>query len=200
MSRLTIAAAASALWLAASPAAAEPFRNFVDMCLNTNADRQAAVSRAKGIGWHPMAADALGLGEDLEEATLHVSADPALMTAKGPPADLEMLVTGFGGGQMDFGVEGTRMEACVVGAVGRDPAELEAQLEERLGMPPAELDGQRLWMFTRAGAGFRSEAAFLEQGDEEALRTIAERKLYMAIVIPEGDVVVIMLATFRPDP
>lgn len=200
MSRLSIAGAACAVWLAASPTAAEPFQNFVDMCLDTNADRQAAVALAKAAGWHSMTADALGLESDeLQEPTLHLSVDPARMSDKGPPADLEMLVTGWGGEAWDIGVEGVRMEACAIGTPSGDVAELQARLESRLGVPSIDMDGQRAWAFTRAGQGFRSQAGFFEMEDDEALRTLAGGKLFMAVVLPQDDVVVVMLAAFRPD-
>lgn len=199
MSRLTIAGAVCALALAASPAAAEPFQSFIDMCLDTNADRQAAIAAAKAAGWYPMTPDALEMGSDeLQQPTLHLSVDPAQMSDKGPPADVEMLVTGWSGEDWDIGVDGVRMDACAIGAPFADAAALEARLEQRLGVPSVDMDGQRAWAFTREGGRFRSQADFFKLEDDEALRTLAAGKLYMAVVLPEDDVVVIMLATFRP--
>lgn len=199
MSRSIIAGAACALCLAASPAAAEPFQSFIDMCLDTNADRQAAIAVAKAAGWYSMTPDVLDMESDeLQEPTLHLSVDPALIGDKGPPADVEMLVTGWAGEAWDIGVDGVRMDACAIGAPFGDAAALQAQLEQRLGVPSVDMDGQRAWAFTRVGERFQSQADFFKMEDDEALRTLAAGKLYMAVVLPEDDVVVIMLATFRP--
>ena len=200
MFRSIIAGAVCALGLAASPAAAEPFQSFLDMCLDTNADRQAAIAVAKAAGWYSMTPEALDMESDeLQEPTLHLSIDPAQMSDKGPPADMEMLVTGWAGEAWEIGVDGVRMEACAVGAPFGDAAELQARLEQRLGVASTDMDGQRAWAFTREGEQFRSQADFFKLEDEAALRTLAAGKLYVAVVLPEDDVVVIMLATFRPE-
>ena len=110
MFRSIIAGAVCALGLAASPAAAEPFQSFLDMCLDTNADRQAAIAVAKAAGWYSMTPEALDMESDeLQEPTLHLSIDPAQMSDKGPHADMDMLVPGWAGEAWDNGFDGVRM-------------------------------------------------------------------------------------------
>lgn len=203
MSRWTIAAAGCALWLYAGPVAAEPFQNFLDMCLNTNVDRQAAGGRAKALGWFPIPIDAAAADESgMEDPELYLSVDPMRVGDKGPPADLEMLVTGWGSGEQVFDVGGVRMDACVImaGLAGGDS--LAARLEERLGFAPSDFDGEKAWAFSRVGAGFQSEEALLVMADEdpEALgRLASERKIYIAGVLEQDDMIGLMIAALRPD-
>jgi hypothetical protein len=199
MSRLTIAGAACALWLAAWPAAAEPFRTFVDMCLDTNADRQVAGSKAKAANWHSMPAEVVeSFGDDMRDPAAFLSVDPAEIGAKGPPADLEVLVTGWGAGEETFGVDGVLIDACVVMAISGDRSSLMARLQEWLGTPPVDIDGEPAFVFSRQGSGFRDESALTDLDDSEIPRIARERKVYMAGVIEEEGMVGLLLGALRP--
>ncbi len=199
MSRSIIAGAACALCLAASPAAAEPFQNFIDMCLDTNLDRQAAGSMAKANGWIPLSLEGMDLGEDsLRDPVLYLSADPATVSDKSV-WDIEMLMTGWGGGQEIFGIPGVRMDACVVMSESSDPATLRSRLQDWLDVEPVMLDGEEAWVFSRDGAGFRSEAALMDLGEEELPRLARDKKVFMAALIPEDGMAGLMLAIFRAD-
>jgi len=201
MSRLSFAGAACAVWLAASPVAAEPFANFVDMCLRTDVDRQAAGARAKAIGWYAMPIDAETADEsEMEDGALFLSVDPTNVGDKGMPNDLEMLVTGWGSGEQVFDVGGVRMDACIIMTVAGG-GDFAARLEETLGFAPVDFDGEKAWAFSRVGAGFRSESDLLLALDEdpESLRTLAnERKIYIAGVLEEDGLTGLMLAALRP--
>ncbi len=201
MSRLTIAGAVCALWLAASPVVAEPFENFVDMCLKTDVDRQAAGARAKAIGWFAMPVDPATAGEaELEDAALFLSADPATLSEK-EFAEIEMLVTGWGAGEQVFDVAGVRMDACVVMSSSVDGDHFASRLERELGFAPQDFDGERAWAYSRVGGGYRSEQALLEMTDEdpEALRRLAaERKIYIAGLLEEEGMTGLMVAALRP--
>lgn len=202
MSRLTIAGAVCALGLAASPAAAEPFENFVDMCLKTDVDRQAAGARAKAIGWFALPVDPATADESgMEDAAIYMNVDPLNAGAK-PPHDLEMLATGWGAGDQVFDVGGIGMDACVVMTAQTTGVDFAARLEELLGFAPTAFDGDRAWVFSRVGTGFRSEAALLDltTDDPEALRRLArERKIYFAGVLIEETMTGLMVAAIRPE-
>ena len=201
MFRSIIAGAVCALALAASPAAAEPFENFVDMCLETNVDRQAAGARAKAIGWFPMPLDGAAMVESgLQDAALYMNVDPLTVGDKGMPHDLEMLATGWGSGEQVFDVGGVGMDACVLMTALADSEDLAARLEQTLGFGPQDFDGERAWAFSRVGAGYQSEAALLEtlDKDPESLRRLAsERKIYIAGVLVEDGLTGLMLAALR---
>ena len=199
MSRLTIAGAACAVWLAASPAAAEPFQTFIDMCLDTNLDRQRTDALAKGGGWTPIPAGQIDLGEDVQDAAIYANVDPAAMGDKGAPDDFEMLMTGRSSGEAAFDMPGVQLTICMVFSTSADPNALQDRLQTLLGSPPTEMENVSAWIFSRAGSTFRSEASVIDLPDEEALRVVTERKVYIAAVLPEDDVVGLMLATIRPN-
>jgi len=200
MSRLSITGAACALWLAASQAAAEPFQNFVDMCLQTDVDREAAGARAKAIGWFAMPVDpATGEEAELEDAALFLNVDPQTMSEK-DFAELEMLVTGWGSGEQVFDVSGVRMDACVVMSSLAGGEHFADRLEAVLGFGPISFDGEPAWAFSRVGSGYRSEEALLEMADDDpgTLRQIAaERKIYIAGVLEEDGMSGLMVAAIR---
>jgi len=200
MSRLSFAGAACALWLAASPAAAEPFANFEAMCLGTNADRQAAVAAAKDAGWVVMPPEMMEQGEeDFRDTQVYLSADPFTASDKGPPADLEMLITGWGSGEEVFGIGGVRVDACVVMSLFGERPDLEAVVTERLGFSPVNLGDQEGWVFSREGSSFRSEAHLMELDESELPRIARERKLYMLGVLNEDGMSGLMLGAVRPE-
>ena len=201
MSRLTIAGAAFALSVAASPVAAEPFQNFVDMCLKTDVNRQAAGARAKAIGWFALPVDPSMADESgMQDAAIYMNVDPLNPGSK-PPLDLEILFTGWGAGEEVFDVGGIGMDACML-MTAQTGGDLGARLEEMLGFPPTNFDGREAWAFSKAGRGFRSEAALLESSEEAPevlLRQARDRKVYLAGVLTEDDMTGLMLAAIRAE-
>lgn len=201
MSRLTIAAAAGAIWLAASPVAAEPFRNFVDMCIETNLDRQAAGAVAKAAGWVVLPAEAMGFEDDgILDPAAYSNIDPARISDKAAVDQLELLLTGWGSGEVAFDFPGVRMDICAVMAGSGDVETLTARVGEHLGLPRINLDGEELWVFSREGATFRSEAALMELDESELPRIAREKKLFVVGVIAEDDMIGLLMAAVRADP
>lgn len=200
MSRLTVAGAVCALWFAVSPARAEPFANFVNLCLETNGDQQAAVSAAKAAGWVLMPPEALNQSdEEFRDTQVYLSADPFAQGDKGPPTDLEMLVTGWGSGEEVFDIAGVRIDVCVVMSLFEERPDLEALITERLGFPSGNLGEHEGWVFSREGAGYRSETHLMDLNGSELPRIARERKLYILGVLNEDGMGGLMLGAVRPD-
>lgn len=200
MARLIIACATCALWLSASPGAAEPFRNYVDLCLDTQADRHAAGAKAKAAGWTALPAGTIDFGDQaFQDPAMYLSVDPASFSDKGPPADFDILMTGWGSGEQNFGAPDVRVDACVIMSESVDAATLRSRLQDWLGIEPTDLDGEEAWVFSRDGAGFRSEAALMDMDEAELPRIASERKVFIAAIIPAAEMTGIMLAIFRPE-
>lgn len=199
MSRWTIAAAACALWLSAGPVAAEPFQNYIDLCLETQANRLEAGAKAKAAGWYLIPAGSIDLGDEtFRDPALYMNVDPADLTDKGEPADFDVLMTGWGAGEV-FGVSGVRVDACMIMSDSTDAATLRSQLQTWLNIEPFDLDGEEAWLFSREGSGFRSEAALMDLEESELPRIAREKKVFIAAVIPAEDMSGLMLAIFRGD-
>lgn len=200
MFRLSIAGGACALLLSASPVAAEPFQNFVDMCIETNLDRQAAGAVAKAAGWVALPAEDMGFEEDdLLDPAAYSSVDPALISDKTTLDDMELLLTGWGGGEVAFDIPGVRMDVCAVMAGSGDVGTLTALMGDRLGFPRINLGGEEIWVFSREGAGFRSEDALMSLDEAELPRIAREKKLYLVGVIAEEDMAGLLMAAIRPN-
>lgn len=202
MFRTMMAGAVCALGLAASPVAAEPFENFIDMCLKTDVDRQAAGARAKAIGWFALPVDPASAEENgMEDAAVYMNVDP-LNAGNKPPHDLEMLATGWGAGEEIFDVGGVGMDACILMTAQTNGETLAARLENLLGFAPTMFDEDSGWVFSRVGSGFRSEAALLDLNDDDIealIRLASERKIYFAAVLLEEGMSGLMLAAIRTD-
>ena len=201
MTRPFLAGAAICTWLLAWPAAAEPFQTFLDMCLATNADREAAGVRAKGAGWLPMPMDAEDVAElGLKDPILFINGDPSAVAEDAKTDEFEAMMTGWGDGKVMFGVGGVRMDICVVTSGIGDLEPFQARMTDTLGMSPVALDDKmELWAFSRQGSGFRSEASLVDADDEDIPRIARERKIYFAGVIPAGSSLVLMIGALRPE-
>ena len=133
MYRSIIAGAAASLWLAASPVAAEPFQNFVNMCIETNLDRQAAGGMAKAAGWIALPAQDMGFEDDgFVDPAIYSSIDPDSVSDK-TVGDFELLLTGWGSGEVAFDFPGVRMDVCAVMAEAGDAASLTSRMENHFG-------------------------------------------------------------------
>lgn len=201
MSRSILAGAACALWLAAGSAAAEPFQNFVDFCLDTNADREAAVARAKAAGWSAMPPEMMDPDEiEFRDPAVFLSFDLATVSEKGPPESFEILITGWGSGRDVFDLDGVKLDACAVMSVDGDHATLAARLGERIGFAPTDVtgNGEMGWIFSRAGRRFQSEVELVDIEDSDLVRVARERKLYVAGVLEEDGMTGLLMGALRP--
>lgn len=200
MFRTSIVSAAVALWLAASPAAAEPFEHFIDMCLKTNANAASAAEAALKAGWHREPAEETeNHGNELFAApVIYLSDDPA--TGDGSPEFVDFLMTRTASGEEMFGVPGTIVEACSVVTEG-DLAAQRARMARELGFGPLESSASIVWLYSRDGDDFHSEAALadVELDATEMLRLLRERQFFFAMVTEvETGTVAITTQLFRP--
>lgn len=169
----------------ASPAAAEPFDHFIEMCLKTNANAASAAAAALNAGWYREPdEETADLGDEVfAPPVIHVSVDPARRDESGEFADFLMTTTA--GGEEMFGVPGTTVETCAV-VTESDLAAQRARMTRELGFEPLESTQGSIWIYSRDGAAFRSEAALADVDASEMLRLIRERHLFFAMVT-EGE-------------
>ncbi|RZJ04338.1 MAG: hypothetical protein EON89_08280 [Brevundimonas sp.] len=200
MSIFKLAGAICVALFFASSARAEPFDDFVDHCLRTNADQQAVANSAKGDGWFALPPEVFGADADFEDPQLFISEDPAAFGDKGPPADLSMIITGWGEGENVFQISGVRLDVCVVGAqtTTANADRLRERLETLMGFPPVEYDGERLWLFSRLGEGFHSESGLVDLDDTQLPEIARRQKIYFAGVIEEDNFIGVIMAAVRP--
>lgn len=200
MLRSSAAALAAALCLAAQPAAAEPFENFVDLCVETNVDAAAAEAIAKSAGWFQLPPEAFG-DEPLpfEDPHFYLSVDPTTVS-RDKAEDLDILMTGSGAGDDVFGVKDMRLDVCAVGSlVSSDKDALIARLGAFLGFAPNRLEEDvPVWVFTPSGAGFRSRPD-LADADDQAFDEAARReKILLATVMDSDGLSILLIGAVRP--
>ena len=190
-------AACAALCLSAAPVAAEPFQSFLDLCMEGNADSGFAVSSAGKAGWFAMPQEAVdGMGTEFR--------DPAVLTNFNPeghafPESPEILLTGWGSGQDVFDISGVRLDVCIVATPQMNQGELRSRIDSLLGFESIEVQGERAWVFSRQGSGFRNEAAVLDLTDDELPAYLLRRKLYIVGLLDENDMTGLMLGAVRPE-
>jgi hypothetical protein len=183
MIRSVAAGAALALCLAAGPVAAEPFENFVRLCVRTNVDQAAAAAAAKSTGWVQLPPETLVDGPlPFEDPSIYLSHAPSDSGNKTAP-DLDILVTGWALGEEVFGIEGVKMDVCGVAVLGFDP-ELEAEEE--------------VWVFSPLGAGFRPHPGLMEMDDAAFEEAVRREKILMASVMESDGTNVLVIGAIRP--
>lgn len=204
MFRSIIIGTACALSLAASPAAAEPFETFVDFCFQSNVDQQAAATRAKAAGWVSVPAEATEPEEtDFRDQAVFINIHPTDPADGSGSEEFDLLITGWGSGEDVFGLDGLRLDVCAVAISTGEHKALQDQFQTWVGVPQvllSEESGEEGWVFSRDSAGFRDESALLDEEIETLSRVTAERKLYIAGVVAEDDMVILLLAAIRPAP
>lgn len=189
---------ALAVLLLAPSAQAQTYDDFLNICVSGNADRQAVAAAAKSAGWHQLPSDILGDEPEFQDGEIYLSDDPAQFSDKGPPADMRMLMTGWGDGEQVFGISRVRLDVCAVGKIQGDAGGLRDQIETLLGPASTDYEGQPMWVVSRRGRGFQSEEALLDM-DEEALPEVArQKKLYIAGIIEQDGFAGIIFAAVRP--
>ena len=196
--RSILAATFLVFTVSASDAVAEPFDQFVDFCVSTNAEREVVAGAVKGAGWFSLPAEEILDDDDLLGPALYISEDPAGFTDKGPPADMGMVMTGWGAGEDIFDIPGVKMDACVVVVSNENADGLRQRLRDFLGFDSTDMDGEELWIFSRQGDGFRSEYEDADVDDALVPDLVRRKKLYVAGVVVEDDFVGLIMAALRP--
>lgn len=195
MSRLTIAGAACAVWLAASPAAADPFQNFVDMCLRSDANAQTARDAANAAGWAKLPTTELGGDMPFEGVEVYFTGDEP---SGDKPAVFEFLMTGWQSGEEALEVEGVHLDVCAIGFGATGDDEMVDAMENHVGFAPVEFEGKLTWMFSRDGNALRSENEILTSDLDARLDAFRRRKLLMAGVWNEGEMTLLVVGASRP--
>lgn len=203
MFRYGFAGAALSMALAGA-AAAEPFQSFADLCLSTDADAHVAGVTAKGSGWADvtaqMAAEMGDMGEEYQDIVLYLNFDPADAAAGLASADsMEILMTGWGDGEAVMDTKGVVLDLCGVMSPEADALTMGKRLTDHLGVP-ASMDGDdRVWLYSRQGGRFVSEAALADAEDETILAAARERSLYAVYVFEEEGMTGLFVGAVRSE-
>lgn len=198
--RSVVAATCLAFVLSASEAVAEPFDQFVDFCVRTNAERDVVAGAVKGAGWFALPAQEIFAEDDeFRDPALYISEDPSGFSEKGPPADLGMIMTGWGDGEEIFDIPGVKMDACVVLVSNVSPDELRQRLRDLLGFNSVAMDDEDRWIFSRQGDAFSSEHEHIDVDDAQVPELVRRKKLYIAGVMVEDNFVGVIMAALRPN-
>lgn len=185
----------------AGAAAAEPFQSFVDLCVSTNADARAAEVAAKGSGWSDVTAQMPPeIGEDFEDAAVYFNFDPAAAAAGLATLEsMEILVTGWGDGETVMDTKGVFMDVCGVMSPQADALTLGKRIAEHLGVPSSTDESLTLWLYSRQGDRFVSEAALMDFEDDSLLAVARERSLYAVYVFEEDGLAGLFVGAVRPE-
>lgn len=185
----------------AGAASAEPFQSFADMCVSTDADADAAELVAKGAGWR----DATSLmpadeDEEFQNTTVFLNFDPA-NPASVSPGDMEVLMTGWADGEAILEIKGVVLDVCGVMSPEGDPLRMSKQLTDHLGLPASEDDSENMpvWLYSRQGDRFVSEAALGEVGDEDFLAAVRQRSVYAVYVFEDDGLAGLFVGAVRPE-
>jgi hypothetical protein len=200
MFRHTVLGLVAALGFAAAPAAAETIQSFSDLCLDARGDRADAGTRAKAAGWTQLPTEDLNLGGDLNDPSLFISLDPAKMSEDKEPPPFEMMMTGWGSAEQVFKAGSMTIDACAVMSESGTVETLKGGMEALLGAPPIDMNGQAAWFVSRSGDGMVAETELDSFDDEDLLRLLQQRKLYVVTVLNEGQMAGLLLGAIRQAP
>ena len=188
----------------ASAAAAEPFQSFETLCLSTDADARAAEVAAKGTGWSDvtaqMAAEMGDMGEAFQDIAVYLNFDPADAAAGLASVDsMEILMTGWGDGEAVMDTKGVVLDLCGVMSPYADALTMAKLLSDHLGVPASTDGEERLWLYSRQGGRFVSEAALADAEDETILAAARQRSLYAVYVLDEDGMAGLFVGAVRPE-
>lgn len=183
----------------AGTASAEPFRSFADLCLTTNAGALAAEVAAKGSGWSDVTAQiGAEIGEEFQDVAAYMNFDPADAAAGLAAIDsMEILVTGWGDGEAVMDTKGVVLDLCGVMSPQADALTMSKRVTDYLGMPSSTAGDQTLWMYSRQGDRFVSEADLIDAEDEAFLATMQQRSLYAVYVFEEDGLAGLFVGALR---
>ena len=183
----------------AGAAAAEPFQSFADLCLSTDADAEAAKVVAKGSGWTDVTAQmGADIGEEFQDTAVYLNFDPANVASLSEGNSMDILMTGWGDGEAIMGMKGVVLDVCGVMSPQADAQAMSRQLTGHLGLPSSTKLGWTIWMYSRQGGRFVSEAGLMEAGDERFLAATRERSLYFVYLIEEDGLAGLVVGAVRP--
>ncbi|CAN5296339.1 hypothetical protein BH09PSE1_BH09PSE1_03410 [soil metagenome] len=186
---------------AAAPATAEPFSSFVDMCLTTDANHEAAAAAAKRAHWYQMPGEVFDEVPELQDAALYLSFDPT--GTAGPPIDgaFEVMVTGSADSEGAIEMEGMSLGLCGVMSPGMDVEATRRQVAARLGaQPTTTAEGETIWLYSRKNGQLVSEAALTDAKDETILEAVRHRDLYVVFLLDEEGTTGLMAGAIRARP
>lgn len=187
----------------AGAAAAEPFQSFADLCLSTNAEAHAGEVAAKGSGWRDvteqMGAEMGAMGEEFQDLAVYFNFDPASAGNMSPDQSIEILVTGWGDGEAVMDTKGVVLDLCGVMSPQSDALTMSKRLTDHLGMPASRSGDETVWLYSRRGDRFVSEAALMEAEDEVFMAATRERSLYAVYVFEEDGLAGLFVGAVRPE-
>lgn len=195
MFRVALAGAVCA-WMMAGAAMAEPFESFMTLCVDTNGNRPAAHAAAEQARWIALPAGALGSDDtEFREQIVYANFDPADRSQA--PSSPEALMTGWGDGEEMMGAESVVLEVCGVMAPALDASRMGQRITDLIGARASEADAQPMWLYSRDGDRFVSEAALVE-ADYGAIEAAArERDLYVVYAMDQDGLGILMLGVVR---
>ncbi len=198
MFRWVAAGAIAVLCFVSPAAAAEPFDDFVNLCVNNDGRREVVIAKAEERGWFRLPAEALPDDGEFRDTVAFLSADPE-DHPNGMPADLRMIMVGRGDSEKLLGVTSLEMEACAVVLLSEtsDSASWAGRLDRLLGFGAKSSGADPLWVFSRAGSGFRSESDLMDLPDDQLSAAAKQRDLYIAGLLGE-DFSGLLFAAIRP--
>lgn len=187
----------------AGAAAAEPFGSFADLCLSTNADAHVAEVAAKGARWTDvttqMAAAMDDMDEEFQDIAIYLNFDPANAGGLSPDQSFEILVTGWGDGEAVMDTKGVILDLCGVLSPQADALTLSKRLADHLGMPSSAHGDETVWLYSRQGERFVSEAALAEADEDTILAAARQRSLYAVYVLDEDGMAGLFVGAVRSE-
>ncbi|WP_298123717.1 hypothetical protein [Brevundimonas sp.] len=173
----------------ATPAAADPYDDFLQLCVASGGDVAAAEAgaRAAGFGDAPLAVSRAYRLEDFPQST-------ALTRSAGTATEVFIVGTAP---RADFdGMTGT---TCIVLAPGLDPASVETRLTEKLNFPPFD-DGPAdapMWYLSGGPDVWRSEPQLAGSTDDQIAEVARLRPVSIFAIVPGGDFTALMYGTLK---
>jgi hypothetical protein len=175
--------------LLATPAAADPYDDFLELCVAPAGDVAAAQAKARAAGF----ADA---PEQVARTFRLPDFPDAVPLTRGEADAMEIFIAGTAPRE-DFGaMTGT---TCIVVAPALDAGSAEARLEAKLGFP-AFTDGAAgapMWYLTGGPDVWRSEPQLVGSSDARIAEVARQRPVSIFAVLPLGTGAGLMYGTLK---
>ncbi|MBX9575563.1 MAG: hypothetical protein K2X07_07990 [Caulobacteraceae bacterium] len=182
-------ALALATLLLATPVAADPYDDFLNLCVVASGDVAGALAKAREAGFEDAP-------ETVQGAFRLPDFPDAVVLARGEGEAVELLIAGTAP-RPDFGaMTGT---TCIVVAPGLEPRSAETRLEAKLGFP-AFTDGAAnapMWYLTGGPDVWRSEPQLVGADDAGIAAVARERPVSIFAVLPVGQGTGLMYGTLK---